>query len=73
MNTDFVVKGPTEQLIEARFGSDLASLLRRLYDSGLSQQAVADELGVHRVTVVRWMKTYGIPTRDRRAVPEALA
>lgn len=67
----FVPKGYAEQMVEARYGADTAEVLRRLYDTeGKSQQAIADELGVERRTVVRWMKRYGIATRDRRAVVE---
>ena len=65
------VKTRQEQLLEARFGSDIGSLLDRLYGSGKSQQTIAEELGVTRQTVVRWMKRYRIPTRDRRAVSAA--
>ena len=66
----FVPKGYAEQMVEARHGADIADVLRRLYDTeGKSQQAIADELGVERRTVVRWMKRYRIATRDRRAVP----
>ena len=65
----FVPKGYAEQMVEARHGADVADVLRRLYyTEGKSQQAVADELGVRRTTVVRWMKRYGIATRDRRAL-----
>ena len=65
----FVPKGYAEQMVEARHGADIADVLRRLYyTEGKSQQAVADELGVRRTTVVRWMKRYGIATRDRRAL-----
>lgn len=65
----FVPKGYAEQMVEARFGAEIAVVLRRLYlTEGKSQQAVADELGVDRRTVLRWMKRYGIATRDRRAL-----
>jgi transposase len=69
MNTSIVTKGRTEQILEAKHGVPLPELLRTLYhEEGLSQQAVADRLEVSRATVVRWMKEFGIPTRDRRAV-----
>jgi len=69
----FIAKSRQEQLVEARFGADIRVVLRDLYDSGLSQAAVADRVGVGRATVVEWMKKYGIPTRDRRAVRDAVA
>lgn len=69
----FVPKGYTEQRVEAEFGTDIAAVLRSLYGQGKSQQAIADQLGVQRTTVVRWMKRYGIATRDRRAVPDGNA
>ena len=69
MDTLLDIKGPAAQIIEARYGESLTTVLRSLYhDEGLSQQAVADKLEVDRATVVRWMKRYGIATRDRRAV-----
>lgn len=69
MDTSFVPKGYTEQVVEARYGSAVAEILRRLYnDQGMTQQAIADELGVERKTVIHWMKRYGIATRDRRAL-----
>lgn len=71
MDTHPVVKTAQEQLVEARFGEDIPALLTRLYGSGMSQQAVADELGVARQTVIDWMKRHRIPTRDRRAVTAA--
>lgn len=70
MNTPLIsIKGRQEQVVEARFGDSLPALLRRFYtDEGQSQVEVAQTLGVHRSTVLRWMKDYGIATRDRRAV-----
>ena len=69
MDAAFVIKGRTEQIIEATYGKPLPDVLRSLYhDQGLSQQAVADKLEVHRASVGRWMKLYGIATRDRRAL-----
>jgi DNA-binding MarR family transcriptional regulator len=63
------IKSREEQLVEARFDASIPDLLRILYvDDGLSQQEVADRLGVHRSTVVRWMRQRGIATRDRRAI-----
>jgi DNA-binding XRE family transcriptional regulator len=69
MTTHIAVKSRQEQIVEARFDATIPELLRVLYTvDGLSQQAVADKLGVHRSTVVRWMRDHGVATRDRRAV-----
>lgn len=73
MDTPFVPKGYTEQRVEAEYGADIAAVLRDLYTQGKSQQAIADQLHVQRTTVVRWMKRYGIATRDRRAVTDGNA
>lgn len=66
------VKSREEQVVEARFDATVEDLLRILYvEDGLSQQEVADKLGVHRSTVIRWMRQHGIATRDRRALRAA--
>lgn len=63
------IKSRTEQLAEARHGASMDTLLRRLYVvEGLSQDKVAEVLGVNRKHVIRWMAEFGIPTRDRRKV-----
>jgi DNA-binding XRE family transcriptional regulator len=70
------VKSRAEQVVAIRTGRDVPEFLRELYvDQGLSQQEVAERLGVHRLTVVGWMRDFGIPTRDRRALAnrEAIA
>jgi transposase len=70
MDTPFVPKGYAVQTVEARYGAEIGDILRRLYVTETkSQQAIADELGVERKTVIQWMKRYGIATRDRRALP----
>jgi hypothetical protein len=57
------------QAVEHRHGVPVEVLLRRLYvEAGLSQEEVAQTLGVGRQAVVRWMGNFGIPTRDRRKV-----
>lgn len=68
-----LLKSHREQLVEhAHAGEPIEAILRRLYvDEGLSQQAVADRLGVSRDAVIGWMVKYGIPTRDRRALAPA--
>lgn len=65
-----VLKSRTEQLVESRFdGRDIAEVLRDLYHGKrrLTQEQIAEELGVTRPTVVDWMKKYGIPTGYNRA------
>lgn len=64
------IKSRREQMVSARNdGREVPDLLRDLYVlQGLSQEDVAERLGVHRATVVRWMTEFGIPTRDRRAL-----
>lgn len=52
----------TNELSEAQ-AAVAAELLRSLYDGGMSQAAIADQLSVSRRTVMRWMKRYGITTR----------
>lgn len=58
-----------QQLVTLRTGRDLLGLLREMHvDRGLTQGAIADELGVSRNTVAMWLREYGIGTR-----PEAVA
>ena len=57
------------QLVEHAHGAPDEALLARLYvDEGLTQAEIAERLGVGLRSVVRWMATVGIPTRDRRAL-----
>ena len=66
---DFLPKSRLEQLIERRQGASIETLLRRLYVAeGMTQDQVAETLGVGRDTVWAWMRKYRIPTRDRRAI-----
>ena len=66
---EYPLKSRQEQLVERRHGAPVEALLRRLYvNEGLTQEQVAIALGVGRDTVYAWMRKYGIPTRDRRAV-----
>ena len=66
----FRPKSWAEQMVEARHGASVETLLRRLYvEQGMTQVDVAITLGVHRTAVLGWMAKYSIPTRDRRAVP----
>lgn len=58
-----------EQALQFEHGAPVEELLRRLYvDEGLTQAQVAERLGVHVRSVIRWMAKYGIQTRDRRAL-----
>lgn len=60
------------QLVEHAHGEPIERLLERLYvHEGLTQAQIADQLGVGLRSVVRWMATAGIPTRDRRALATA--
>jgi len=68
----FRPKSRAEQLVEARHGASVEALLRRLYVAeGMTQEQVAETLGVGRDTVYAWMRKYHIPTRDRRAIRAA--
>jgi hypothetical protein len=62
------IKSRTEQVVQARIGENVPDAIRRLYSEGLSQEDIAERLGVHRTSVVNWMREWGIPTRDRRAL-----
>lgn len=66
---DTRIKSRAEQVVQARHGREVPELIRELYvDQGLSQEEVAEQLGVHRSTLVHWMRDFGIQTRDRRAL-----
>lgn len=58
-----------QQLVTLRTGREIPDLLRDLYLSqGLSQEAIAREVGVTRNTVAMWLREYGISLADRRVV-----
>jgi DNA-binding CsgD family transcriptional regulator len=58
-----------QQLVTLRTGREVADLLRDLYVSqGLSQEAIAQGLGVTRNTVAMWLREYGISRVDRQVV-----
>ena len=58
-----------QQLVTLRTGRDVADLLRDLYVSqGLSQEAIASELGLTRNTVAMWLREFRIARDDRRVV-----
>lgn len=61
------VLSPGQQVIEAEHGRPAREIVGALYlDEGLSQAEIARRLGVHRLTLVRWMREWGIPTRSIR-------
>lgn len=68
-NGVFRPKSRTEQILEAKHGQSIDTLLRRLYvTEGLTQEEISKVLGIARPTVSEYMARYRIPTRDRRAV-----
>jgi DNA-binding transcriptional regulator YiaG len=53
-----------QELVRLRTGRELPDLLREMSQvRGLSQVAIAAELGVSRNTVAMWLREYGLPTR----------
>ncbi|MFN8520736.1 MAG: hypothetical protein U0667_15375 [Chloroflexota bacterium] len=68
------IRTAEQQRVEHAHGAPVDELIRRLYvQEGLTQPEVAARLAVSTRTVIRWMAALGIPTRDRRAVQEAVA
>jgi len=53
----------TKLLVETRSGKSVEELLRGYRALGWTQQRIADELGVSRVTVNHWMAAIGLTTR----------
>jgi transposase len=63
------IKSRAEQVVEQRTGRELPELLRDLYvDQRHTQEEIARALGVHRVTVTKWLTSFGITRDDRPAV-----
>lgn len=63
------IKSRAEQVVERSTGRELPDLLRELYiDRRHTQEEIASVLGVHRVTVTKWLATFGITRDDRPAV-----
>jgi transposase len=61
-----------QELVALKTGRYLGELLREMHvERGLSQGAIADELGVSRNTVAMWLREFGV-TRSSES-PEALA
>lgn len=58
------VKTAGMQLVEQRFGKPVEELLEELYhDEGLTQDQIAERIGMDATTVRRWMERFGIETR----------
>ena len=47
---------PGQQIVEAQQGRPIREVLTGLYEDGLTQQQIADQLGVNRVTIVKWTR-----------------
>jgi transposase len=63
------IKSRAEQVVEQRTGRDLPELLRELYvDRRHTQEEIAESLGVHRITVTKWLARFDISRDDRPAV-----
>jgi transposase len=63
------IKSRAEQVVEQRTGRELPELLRELYvDKRHTHEEIAEALGVHRVTVTRWIASFRITRDDRPAV-----
>lgn len=62
-------KSHARNLVQERTGRDVDDLLRELYVTRRhTQQEIAQALGVHRMTVVLWLREAGIRRDDRPAV-----
>ncbi len=69
VNATPLIRTAEQQRVEHEHGASIEVLLRRLYvDENLTQDQVAERLGVSTRSVIRWMADLSIPTRDRRAV-----
>jgi predicted transcriptional regulator len=56
-----------QALVSLRTGKPVEEVLRDLYlGQGLSQAAIAAELGITRITVAMWLREFGI---ERPAIP----
>ena len=56
-------------MVEHRTGRELEPLLRELYvDKRHTQDEIAEALGVHRITVLKWLQDFGVTRPERRDV-----
>lgn len=61
-----------QELVTLRTGRAVPDLLRELYvERRLSQDTIAGELGISRMTVAMWLREYGINREDRPAEASA--
>lgn len=50
-----------QELVELKTGRPVREVLEELYiERGLSQEAIADELGISRMTVALWLRQFSI-------------
>lgn len=60
--------------IESCHGRSIEDLIKELYNQpGATQESVARSLGVHHLTVQRWMALIGIPARQAWQQPDEQA
>ena len=56
------------QVVELRLGRSIEDVIREMhYEQGLTQEQVAEKIGVHGATLSRWMEKLGLPVRARTA------
>lgn len=66
-------KSATQELVRLRTGRTVPDLLRELYlERRYSDKAIADAIGVDRVTVNKWRAEYGIRRADRKPAEAVL-
>jgi transposase-like protein len=56
------------ELVELRNGDTLENLVRQSLEQGMSIEAVADRLGVTRLTLYHWMERLGAKIETNRTV-----
>jgi DNA-binding transcriptional regulator LsrR (DeoR family) len=64
MQNEMRFKSREVQRIEAEHGQSIDAILLRLYfGEGLTQEQIAQRLGVSRISIIRWFQQVGIETR----------
>lgn len=63
VNRPQIFRTPGQQMVEAKFGQPVEVVLRARYAEGKTQAEIAEELGVSRHSIVRWMRDLGIESR----------